>query len=291
MRRVVGVFAGASLVVLWLGACEKRRDEPERTETAAGEVRSELDEAGKKIERGADKLGDKAEGLARDVGEGARDAAKDAKELGADAADKAGEAAHDVGDAAKRGVHELGEAGERAGDTTKRGVHELGEAGERAGEGVERSLTPAPVPGAEGRVGAERGLTASELATKATQETQQRLGTCDLSQPLYFFFDPASAEVPNAELTRMNQLTGCLSGRSAPAGVTIITYGDTSTDPKRNLELGLDRASNVARLLIRSGTPPKQITLQAVGETSAERDASGKEGGNWARRVAVRIAQ
>jgi outer membrane protein OmpA-like peptidoglycan-associated protein len=272
--RHAAVLAGVGLLGLCLGGCQRERAEADRrAETTAEKTERELDEAGEKIEHGADVVGEKAKGVARDVGEGAREAARDAKELGKEAVDETGEAVRDVGDAAKRGAHEVGEAGERA------------------EESAERALTPEPVePGAPGQVGAERGLGA-ERVMRANADDQERLGNCDLSQPLYFFFEPGSASVAGGELTRANKLAGCLSARSAPSGLTVIAYGDTSTDPKRNVEMGLERATNVARLLIRSSSPPKQVTLQAVPDTSPEKDSSGREGGTWARRVAVRVGQ
>jgi outer membrane protein OmpA-like peptidoglycan-associated protein len=285
MRRA-GVFAGIGLLVLWLGGCERQeRQEADReAESAAERTERALEEAGKDLERGAEVVGEKAKGMARDVGEatedaardvgeGAREAGRDAKELGTKAADKAGEAASDVGEAAEQGAREVGRAGERTEDA------------------AERALTPGPVePGAPGQVGAERGLGA-ERVMRANADARERLESCDLSQPLYFFFEPGSANVAGGELTRANKLAGCLAGRAAPSGITVVAYGDTSTDPKRNAEVGLDRASNVARILIRSGAPPKQVTLQAVADTSPEREASGQESASWARRVAVRVGQ
>jgi ankyrin len=279
MRHVSSALASVSvgLLVLSLGACEKRREPTEReAEQASREIERQADEAGRKAERGLDAAGEKAEDMARDTGEAARDVGHDVKE-------GSKELARDAGDAAKRGAHEVGEAGERAGENIKEGVN-------RAGERAERAIEPETTTG---EVGAEAGgLTGAERMAQATSDTADRVNSCDLDKPLNFFFKPESTNVAGDQLTRANQLAKCLKERpDNKVKITVVSFGDTGTDTKRNVETGLKRANNVAQILIRNGAPPQQVVLQSMGDTLGERTTGGPDRSDWARRIEVRIVK
>lgn len=274
MRRVSTALVCTGVLALALGACRREREEADKAaEGTAAELGRAADEAGKKLERGVDAAGDKASEMAREAGEAARsagrdvkdggqEAARDAAELGEAAADKAGEAARDVGDAAERGVHEIGMAGERAGEEIERGV---------------------------GEVGAEVGAAGAERMAQASSDTADQLGTCDLSKPLYFFFKPASSDVSGDQLTRARKLGTCLKERPGTTTLTVVAYGDTNTDKRKNVEMGLKRANSIAQILIQRGSEPRQVVLQSAGEAFAAKDAQGHDTGDWARRVSVRV--
>ncbi len=280
MRRVSSALASVSvgLLVLSLGACEKRREPTEREAEQAGrEIERDADEAGKRAERSLDAAGEKAEEMARDTGEAAKGVGHDVKE-------GSKELARDASDAAKRGAHEVGEAGERAGENIKEGVN-------RAGERAERAIEPERPETTTGEVGAEAGgITGAERVAQANSDTAARVSSCDLDKPLSFFFKPESTNVAGDQLTRANQLAKCLKERpDNKVTITVVSFGDTGTDTKKNVETGLKRANNVAQMLIRNGAPPQQVVLQSIGDTLGERTTGGPDRSDWARRVEVRI--
>ncbi len=219
---------GASCVAAALVAtgCEKK----ERHE-AKEDVKETAGEVGAVVGKATDKAGELGErGL-----EKGKELAHDTAESLDTAKDEAGDALDDAGEAAERGA-------DKAGDAVEKGLHEAGE-----------------------DLGLEKNK-AEIVITHAGEQSAKRLSSCDLSAPTPIFFDGESSRVEGSNFTRGKTLGDCLMGdQQGDTKVTVSGHAAPSGDADADVDLGMERAQNVAQILINQGVDASRITIESEG--------------------------